>query len=120
MSKIETYIFETLYSKDKNNKIKTWKLSVEKYENYSEIVTLYGYNRLFETRRQINSGKNLYKSNATTHYEQAILEAKSKWTKKKEIEQYTNNNTFDNLDDNSNDTLVDNMRALKHEAKVKT
>ena len=140
----EVYIFDTLYSQDKNHKIKTWKLSVEKYEKYSEIVTLYGYNRLFETRRQINSGKNLQKSNATTHYEQAILEAKSKWTKKKEIEQYTQkNNSDDNLDDNvnnannannANDNLIDNMRQLiitnplpmlandykKHEAKVKT
>lgn len=128
---MEIYTFETLYSKDKNGKVKTWKLSVEKYEKYSEIVTLYGYNRTFETRRQINSGKNLQKSNETTHYEQAILEAKSKWLKKKEIEQYTSDNTI--IEHSVDDNLIENMDKLiignplpmlandykKHEEKVK-
>lgn len=85
---LEIYKFETLYGKDIKGKIKTWQLRVERYENYSVIVTLYGYNRLIETRRQVNSGKNLNKSNMTTPYTQAIAEAKSKWTKKRDIEQF--------------------------------
>ena len=60
----------------------------EKYNNYSEIIVVHGYNRFIESRRQINCGKNLTKINATTHYEQAILEATSKWTKQKNIEKY--------------------------------
>lgn len=86
---IEVYKFDELFGKDIKGKIKTWQLKVERYENYSVIVILYGYNRLIETRRQVNSGKNLNKSNMTTHYTQAIAEAKSKWTKKRDIEQFT-------------------------------
>jgi len=85
---IEVYEFEPLFGKDIKGKVKTWILKVEKYSDYSVIVTLYGYNRLIETRRQINSGKNTNKSNKTTHFTQAIAEAKSKWTKKCDIEQF--------------------------------
>jgi DNA ligase 1 len=86
---LEEKIFEPLYCKDIKGKIKTWKLKVEKYQDFSVIVTLYGYNRLIETRRQINSGKNIGKSNETSHFTQAISEAQSKWTKKRDIELYT-------------------------------
>lgn len=86
---LDTYNFDVLYGKSKDSKTKCWKISIERYEDYSEIVILYGYNRKIETRRRINSGKNLNKSNATTHFQQAILEANSKWTKKKTIENYS-------------------------------
>jgi len=86
---IDTHHFDILYGKSKDAKIKMWKITVEKYNNYSEIVTLYGYNRKIETRRRINTGKNINKSNQTNHYEQAILEATSKWNKKISIENYS-------------------------------
>lgn len=86
---LEEKIFEPLYGKDIKGKIKTWKLKVERYQDFSVIVTLYGYNRLIETRRQINVGKNIGKSNETSHFTQAISEAQSKWTKKRDIELYT-------------------------------
>lgn len=85
---IECKTFETLYGTSKDGKTKTWQLSVERYTYFSEIVTIYGFNRKIETRRRINSGKNLNKANATTHFEQAILEASSKWKKKHDIEKY--------------------------------
>ncbi len=85
---IEVYNFETLYGKDIKGKIKTWKIKVERYTDYSVIVTIYGYDKLMETRRQVNSGKNLNKSNMTTPYTQAIAEATSKWTKKRDIEKF--------------------------------
>lgn len=85
---IDTFEFETLYGISKDNKTKTWFIKVEKYLNFSEIVTLYGFNRMLETRRQINKGKNIGKKNQTTHFDQAISEAKSKWTKKRDIEQF--------------------------------
>lgn len=96
MSKpINIHNFDTLYGKSKDNKIKTWKISVECYDQYSDIVTLYGSGRKIETRRRITSGKNLNKLNATTHYQQAILEATSKWNKKTTLEKYsTNQNEF--------------------------
>jgi ATP-dependent DNA ligase len=86
---LDTHIFDILYGKSKDNKTKSWKISVEQYTDYSEIVTLYGYNRKIETRRRVSSGKNLNKANATTHFQQAVLEASSKWTKKKDIEKYS-------------------------------
>ena len=85
---IDTLEFETLYGISKDNKTKTWFIKVEKYLNFSEIVTLYGFNRMIETRRQINKGKNIGKKNQTTHFDQAISEAKSKWTKKRDTEQF--------------------------------
>ena len=90
MSKpLDTHSFELLYGESKDGKIRTWQISVERYEEYSEIVIIHGYNRKIETRRRIASGKNLNKANATTHYKQAILEATSKWNKKKTIENYS-------------------------------
>lgn len=85
---IEVHEFQTLFGKDIKGKTKTWKLKVEKYTDYSVIVTLYGYSKLIETRRQINSGKNINKANKTTHFTQAIAEANSKWIKKRDIEQF--------------------------------
>lgn len=86
---LEEKIFETLYGKDIKGKVKTWKIKVERFQDFSVIVTLYGYNRFIETRRHINCGKNIGKSNQTSHFTQAIAEAQSKWTKKRDIELYT-------------------------------
>jgi DNA ligase-1 len=79
---IEIKYFEALYEKDAHGKMRSWNLRVEKYEEFSEIIIIYGYKRLIEQRRRLNLGKNLNKSNCTTHFTQAILEAQSKWTKK--------------------------------------
>jgi len=90
-------IFDTLSALDINNKVKTWKIKVENYGNYSEIVTEYGYSKMVEKRQKIDKGKNLGKSNATDHYSQAIIEAKSKLKKKIDIEKYhTKINNQDN------------------------
>lgn len=86
---LEEKQFEQLYGKDVKCKIKTWKIKVERYQDFSVIVTFHGYNRLIESRRQINSGKNIGKVNETSHFSQAISEAQSKWTKKRDIELYT-------------------------------
>ena len=85
---LETKVFDILYGLDKSGKTKTWEISVNRYTDYSEIIILYGYSKKIEINRRINGGKNLDKSNATNHFEQAISEAMSKWTKKRDIEQY--------------------------------
>jgi DNA ligase-1 len=100
---IEVHEFQTLFGKDIKGKTKTWKLKVEKYTDYSVIVTLYGYSKLIETRRQINSGKNINKANKTTHFTQAIAEANSKWIKKRDIEQFK---VIDNVKENVNEKEV--------------
>lgn len=82
--------FETLYGKDKNGKIKEWKIRVEEKENYSNIICVYGGidDKKIESVRKIESGKNKGKKNETSHYTQACLEAESKWKKKRDLECY--------------------------------
>jgi hypothetical protein len=109
---LEEKIFEPLYGKDIKGKIKTWKLKVEKYQDFSVIVTLYGYNRLIETRRQINAGKNIGKSNETSHFTQAISEAQSKWTKKRDIELYTTKIVGEQVKEVLENELVENTENV--------
>lgn len=85
----ETKTFDPLYGVSKDGKIKNWEIYVERYDDYSEIVTLHGYENKIETRVRVNKGKNIGKSNETTHFEQATLEAQSKWKKKHDVEKYT-------------------------------
>jgi hypothetical protein len=85
---IEVTKFQPLFGKSKDGKCKNWEIRVEKYKDYSEIVTLYGYVNKIETRVRVSKGKNIGKSNETTHYQQAISDATSKWNKKKDIEKY--------------------------------
>jgi ATP-dependent DNA ligase len=89
MTTTETKLFDPLYGMSKDGKIKNWEIKVEKFNDYSEIVTLHGYENKIETRVRVNKGKNIGKSNETTHYQQAILEAQSKWKKKHDVEKYT-------------------------------
>jgi len=86
---LEIKEFELLYGIDSSKKIKTWYIKVLQYTNYSDIITIYGYNRKIELKRRINSGKNIGKKNETSHFQQAVADAKSKWTKKQSIENYT-------------------------------
>lgn len=86
----QTKIFSTLYGIDKNNKIKEWSIRVDNKGEYSIITYSYGYinGRKVECKISISSGKNLGKRNQTTHYQQALQEAQSKWKKKHEIDKY--------------------------------
>lgn len=88
MQPLEVYSFAKLFGTSKDGKTKEWEIRVERYDIYSEIVTLHGYTNKIESRRKIDKGKNLNKANATTHFTQAKLEAQSKWTKKHDIEMY--------------------------------
>jgi DNA ligase-1 len=80
--------FEPLVGKTKNGKWRDWEIRVEKFEDYSEIVTIHGYTNKIESRIRVNKGKNIGKINETTHFQQALLEATSKWKKKQETEKY--------------------------------
>lgn len=86
---LETKTFESLYGTSKDGKTKNWEIKVERFNDYSEVVSLHGYENKIETRVRVNKGKNIGKTNETTHFEQAILEAQSKWKKKHDIEKYT-------------------------------
>lgn len=98
-----THNHTTLYALSKNGKIKQWSVKVLEHENFSEIVIDHGYadGKIVSSSRKITSGKNLGKANATTHLSQAILEAQSLVTSKKD-ELYV-----DNIDDVKNPDEVE-------------
>jgi len=87
---IEEFKFDTLYGLDKTNKIKEWNIKVINMKDYSLIIYTYGYltGKKTECKMTITQGKNKGKKNETTHYEQALSDAKSKWNKKKDIDGY--------------------------------
>lgn len=76
--------FPTLFAKSKSGNVKQWNISVRTFENYSEIVTVYGGKDhvKMESINRIDRGKNIGRSNETSHVQQAILEAQSKYKKK--------------------------------------
>lgn len=73
-----------LYSKSKTGKNRIWKIRVDDFEDYSVISTCFGEvaGKQLTSKSRIDSGKNIGKINETTHYTQAISEAKSKWENK--------------------------------------
>ncbi len=73
------HIFPTLFAKAKTGKIKQWNIEVEG----STITVLHGQvdGKMTEQVHTVTKGKNIGKSNETTPAEQAMSEAKSKWTK---------------------------------------
>jgi ATP-dependent DNA ligase len=78
-------ILPILYSKSKNGKIVEWSIKIQKEDNYSDIIISSGYTDGKKTihTTKIDKGKNIGKKNETSHFEQAISEAQSKWNLKK-------------------------------------
>lgn len=89
----QEFLFEKLYGIDKSNRVKEWTIKVIDMNIYSNVIYTYGLlvGKKTECKLTINEGKNKGKKNETTHYQQAILEAKSKWNKKKDIDNYSTN-----------------------------
>lgn len=71
-----------LYQLNANNKIKTWKIEVDK-KNVEIVITtgILGSSKLRKFILKVTSGKNIGKTNETTSLQQAVLQAKSKWNK---------------------------------------
>jgi ATP-dependent DNA ligase len=117
---METKFFEILFSNDKRGKPKQWNISVVNMGEYSNIITIYGgvNYRKIETTLQISQGKNLGKSNATTHFEQAIKDAQSKWNKKRDLEGYKTKSDFEpNLQTPSTSTSTPKLPMLAQDFK---
>lgn len=75
-------IFPSLYKYDAKEKIRQWDIKVEN----NVIKVEHGLEDGVKTTTEeiILKGKNIGRSNETSKEEQAVLEAKSKWTKKKD------------------------------------
>lgn len=113
--KMEERVFDTLYGIDKNNKIKEWNIKVENKGAFSLITLDYGYigGRKTECVTTVQYGKNTGKKNETTHYQQSILDAKSKWTKKRDTDGYTTKqNELKDKNENEKTTSVQNWVPL--------
>jgi DNA ligase-1 len=121
-------IFDTLYGYDVNNKIKEWNIQVQDMITHSLMTYSYGYidGKKVECNQIINKGKNIGKKNSTSHFEQAILNASSKWNKKKsegystdiniiQNKLLTNTSASKNIDKNTvtNINLEDNFENIK-------
>lgn len=80
--------FPKLFGSDVKGKQKEWNVVVIDNGDHSIVEIEYGYvsGKMTKSTKKITSGKNIGKRNETTHFEQAILEAQSKWKKKTEQE----------------------------------
>lgn len=119
---IEIKNFETLYGYDSKNKQKQWCIMVEKHKDYSIMKYSYGYvdGKQTECSNIISKGKNIGKINETTHFEQAILEAKSKWTKKRDEGYNTKENKGDfddikQITNSFNEIKIENTNEIKEQ-----
>ncbi len=123
--------FETLFAKDKNGKVKQWKIHVEDHGSYSRIVYSYGYinGKQIEYKLDVNSGKNIGKKNETTHFEQACSDARSRWEKKQNIDKYVDNLLTEEDEKEVKDQVEENDEIIpspmlaqdfnKHSKKIK-
>lgn len=75
--------FKPLYGLSSKNAVKFWKIYVQIHPEGAEIVTEHGQfgGKIQTARETIRSGKNIGKANETTPFDQACLEAESKWKK---------------------------------------
>ena len=77
-------MFSPLYGESSKGKRKRWEVSVEERDGHGYITVKHGYDggKQVVNERAVTSGKNLGKKNATTPYQQSVLEARALWKKK--------------------------------------
>ncbi len=83
--------FQTLYKRATSGATQEWDVSVEaNSDGTADIVVVYGQQggKKQVERETIREGKHAGKKNATTPLQQAISEAQSKWTKKRDRKHY--------------------------------
>ena len=76
--------FPTLYKKTKTGKVQKWRISVQETgAGYGRITVEHGQlnGKIQVLTKDLKSGKNAGKKNATTPFQQALSESSSKWSK---------------------------------------
>ena len=86
MGEVITQTFPRLYGYDVKGKMKTWSVQAQDHGNFSIVEIVYGYNdgKMTTSKQRVDRGKNIGRANETTHFQQAVSEAKSKWKRKTE------------------------------------
>jgi len=77
-------VFPTLYKKTKTGKVQQWRISVQETgAGYGRITVEHGHlnGKTQVITKDLTSGKNVGKKNATTPFQQALSESSSKWSK---------------------------------------
>ena len=76
--------FSKLYEQSSTGKVKHWQITVREESTEAVISVAYGVDnsKVRVTDKTIYNGKNIGRSNETTPYEQALLEAEATWKKK--------------------------------------
>lgn len=79
-----TKTFPTLYGTSSKGATKVWDIQVSEYAKDAVITVSHGQldGKIQHSPETIRAGMNIGKANETTPYEQALLEAESKWKKK--------------------------------------
>lgn len=79
--------FPELVGEASTGKTKIWSIAVEdRADGYGWIVTRHGYEggKIQVLEKAVHTGKNIGKKNETTPFNQAVLEARATWQKKKD------------------------------------
>ena len=109
--------FTQLYALASTGKTKTWQTWVVKNaDGTATIWTRHGYvdGNLQEKPKIIKVGKNIGKSNETTPFEQAVLQAKSTYQKKIDKNYMTNDTDIHNVDPIMLPMLAHSWEKRKH------
>lgn len=91
--------FQPLYARSSKGKVKYWHISVQIYEGDPAMIIEHGYldGKKQTDIKSIRSGKNLGKANATTAWDQAVSQAKSKWVSQKDKNYVESIDDIDNV-----------------------
>jgi DNA ligase-1 len=82
----ESFTLPALQGDTLTGKTKLWSIEVRHQDGYGVIVTTHGYKdgKMQVNEKVITEGKNVGKKNETTPFDQAVAEARTAWTKKRE------------------------------------
>jgi DNA ligase 1 len=86
MSAESTFALPALQGDTLTGKTKLWSVEVRRQDECGVIVTTHGYKdgKMQVSEKVITEGKNIGKKNQTTPFDQAVAEARTAWTKKRE------------------------------------
>jgi ATP-dependent DNA ligase len=114
--------YPQLYKKDKNEKIRLWKLeAIKKSEDDTYwISTTYGVKdgKMIHSEKQVKEGKNIGKKNETSIEQQLILVCDKTYKDKMEKEEYIND--IDVIDEEKTNITYAPMLAATWDPKSKT